>query len=63
MGDTKPGRRLAPERGAAVVMALGLDMLGEPPATWHPVVWFGKLIHMWERGAPCGHLPQMLFRP
>jgi hypothetical protein len=45
MGDTKPGRRLAPERGAAVVMALGLDMLGEPPATWHPVVWFGKLIH------------------
>lgn len=61
MGDTKPGRRLAPERGAAVVMALGLDMLGEPPATWHPVVWFGKLIHTWERGAPRGHLPQMLY--
>ncbi len=61
MGDTKPGRSLALERGAAVVMALGLDMLGEPPATWHPVVWFGKLIHTWERGAPRGHLPQMLY--
>lgn len=61
MGRRKPGRRFTPEQGGAVVMALGLDLLGEPPATWHPVVWFGKLIHTLERGAPRGHLLQMLY--
>jgi cobalamin biosynthesis protein CobD/CbiB len=28
----------------AVLLALVLDMLGEPPAACHPVVWYGKLI-------------------
>src|SRR6266436_3016548 len=28
--------------GAAVLVALGLDVLGEPPDAWHPVAWYGK---------------------
>jgi len=47
--------------GAAVVVAFGLDILGEPPAPWHPVVWFGKLIRRLERAAPQGHVPQLLY--
>ena len=61
MGKRTPGRRFALEQGGAVVMALGLDMLGEPPAAWHPVVWFGKIIHALERGAPRRHLHQLLY--
>jgi adenosylcobinamide-phosphate synthase len=54
-------KRYALEAGAAVLVALGLDLLGELPATWHPVVWFGKLIRRLERTAPQGHLPQLLY--
>ncbi len=62
----KPSRqrlrgRAALEEGAAVLVALGLDVLGEPPAAWHPVVWYGKLIRRLERAAPQGHVPQVLY--
>ena len=53
--------RFALEEGAAVLLALGLDVLGEPPAAWHPVVWFGKLIRRLERAAPQGRLLQLLY--
>src|SRR4051794_41126093 len=56
-----PREQLALEEGAAVFVALGLDLLGEPPAAWHPVVWFGKLIRRLERAAPQGHVPQLLY--
>lgn len=56
-----PREQLALEEGAAVLVALGLDLLGEPPAAWHPVVWFGKLIRRLERAAPQGHVPQLLY--
>ncbi len=36
------------EQGAAasgaVLIAFALDRVGEPPANWHPVVWYGRLI-------------------
>lgn len=52
-----PGRQSsALETGAAVCVAFGLDLLGEPPATWHPVVWLGKLIKCLERAAPQGRV-------
>jgi cobalamin biosynthesis protein CobD/CbiB len=54
-------RRFALEAGATVLVALGLDLLGEPLAAWHPVVWFGKLIRRLERAAPQGHVPQLLY--
>jgi adenosylcobinamide-phosphate synthase len=44
-----------------VLVALGLDLLGEPPAAWHPVVWFGKLIRRLEQMAPQGRLLQVLY--
>jgi adenosylcobinamide-phosphate synthase len=53
--------RFALEEGAAVLLAFGLDVLGEPPAAWHPVVWFGKLIRRLERAAPQGRLLQLLY--
>ena len=49
------------EEGAAVLVALGLDLLGEPPASWHPVVWYGKLIRRLEQAAPQGPIPQLLY--
>src|SRR6266851_6566624 len=57
----RPGRRIALAEGAAVLVALGFDLLGEPPAAWHPVVWSGKLIWRLERAAPQGHVPQLLY--
>ncbi len=44
-----------------MLIALGLDIMGEPPAAWHPVVWFGKLIQRLERAAPRGRIPQLLY--
>src|SRR2546427_3881546 len=61
MSQKEPERRFALEEGAAVLIALALDIMGEPPATWHPVVWFGKLIQRLERAAPQGHVPQLLY--
>ena len=48
--------------GLAVIVAGGLDMLGEPPAAWHPVVWYGTLIRFLSRAAPQrGVLAQLLY--
>lgn len=49
------------EVGLAVLVAMGLDTLGEPPATLHPVVWYGKVIRLLERAAPAGRLPQLVY--
>jgi len=38
--------------GLAVLVAYALDYMGEPPAQWHPVVWYGKLIRLLEQRAP-----------
>lgn len=38
--------------GAAVLVALALDCMGEPPARLHPVVGYGKLIGWLARHAP-----------
>ncbi len=38
--------------GLAVLVAYALDCMGEPPAQWHPVVWYGKLIRLLEQRAP-----------
>ena len=41
---------MCPHRGvssinvACMLLALGLDRLGEPPARWHPVVWLGRYL-------------------
>lgn len=45
----------------ALLLALVFDLRGEPPANWHPVLWFGSLIRWLERGAPRGRLPQLLY--
>jgi adenosylcobinamide-phosphate synthase len=47
--------RRAPEAaGAAIVVAVALDLVGELPASWHPVVWYGTAIGRLERCAPHG---------
>ena len=50
-----------PRFALALLLALALDMLGEPPAKFHPVVWYGKLISYFERAAPGGRLAQLLY--
>ena len=45
----------------AVLLALALDTLGEPPAALHPVVWYGKLIKYLECAAPTGRRAQLLY--
>ncbi len=54
-------RRCAPEAGTAVLIALGMDLLGEPPALLHPVVWYGKVIGCLEQAAPQGRVSQLLY--
>ena len=54
-------RHFALAEGAAVVVAFGLDILGEPPAPWHPAVWYGKLIQCLARAAPQGRFLQLLY--
>jgi len=49
------------EEGLAVLVALGLDLLGEPPAVWHPVAWYGKLIQYLEQAAPRDAGLQLLY--
>ncbi len=49
------------EGGLAVGVALGVDLLGEPPAVCHPVIWYGKVIHWLEQKAPQGSTPQFLY--
>lgn len=44
----------------ALLLALALDALGEPPARWHPVVWMGHYLGRARRGwralTPAGQL-------
>jgi adenosylcobinamide-phosphate synthase len=47
--------------GIALLLAFVFDLWGEPPVSWHPVIWFGRLIRWLERGAPRGRLPQLLY--
>jgi adenosylcobinamide-phosphate synthase len=47
--------------GMTALLAFISDLSGEPPAYWHPVVWYGKLIRRLEQGAPRGRLPQLLY--
>ncbi len=47
-----PLLQLSLEEGGAVLIALALDLLGEPPLAIHPVVWYGKLIKRLEQWAP-----------
>ncbi|MBE3559758.1 MAG: cobalamin biosynthesis protein CobD [Ktedonobacteraceae bacterium] len=50
------------DKAVAVLLAGGLDLPGEPPAAWHPVVWYGKLIRCLERFAPRrSHVAQLLY--
>ncbi len=49
------------EEGAAIVIAFGVDWLGEPPLTIHPVVWYGTLIRFLERRAPQTPVLQLLY--
>lgn len=48
----RPQSWLRLEKGAILLVALSVDMLGEPPLALHPVVWYGKLIRWLERRAP-----------
>jgi adenosylcobinamide-phosphate synthase len=44
---------MTPRRPAIILLAVALDLLvGEPPASWHPVVWLGRAFHWAERRAP-----------
>jgi len=44
-----------------VLVAFGVDAIGEPPVALHPVVWYGKLIRWLERRAPGQPFPQLLY--
>jgi adenosylcobinamide-phosphate synthase len=54
-------RKAIPGKALAVLFAAGLDLLGEPPVAWHPVVWYGKLIRGLEQAAPRSRLAQLLY--
>jgi adenosylcobinamide-phosphate synthase len=45
----------------AILVACGLDAIGEPPASLHPVVWYGKMIRRLERYAPSRQADQLLY--
>ena len=55
------GKTIMWEEGAAVLVACCFDLLGEPPATLHPVVWYGKLMERLVEDAPQGKLAQLLY--
>lgn len=44
-----------------ILLAAVLDLIGEPPIDWHPVVWYGKLIGRLEQAAPHGRLAQLCY--
>ncbi|HTK10465.1 MAG TPA: adenosylcobinamide-phosphate synthase CbiB [Ktedonobacteraceae bacterium] len=52
MNHKKQIRTFALASGLAIFVAFALDLLGEPPSAWHPVVWYGKLIKALEQAAP-----------
>jgi adenosylcobinamide-phosphate synthase len=44
---------MTPGRPTAILLAFGLDLAaGEPPTSWHPVVWLGRALGWAERRAP-----------
>ncbi|UBV44874.1 adenosylcobinamide-phosphate synthase CbiB (plasmid) [Deinococcus taeanensis] len=51
-------------RRRALLLALALDLLGEPPARWHPVVWMGQFLkasrRQWRGEAPGAQLREGL---
>lgn len=49
------------ERLAILAAGLTFDQLGEPPAQYHPVVWYGKLIKLLEKKAPTGKAAQLFY--
>lgn len=49
------------ERLAVLAAALAFDQIGEPPAPYHPVVWYGKLIRRLENTAPPGKAAQLFY--
>ena len=49
------------ERLAVLAAALVFDQLGEPPAHYHPVVWYGNLIRFLERKTPEGKAAQLFY--
>jgi adenosylcobinamide-phosphate synthase len=61
MGELRHIRGKGRAVGMALLLAFAFDLWGEPPASWHPVIWFGMLIRWLERGAPRGRLPQLLY--
>jgi adenosylcobinamide-phosphate synthase len=54
-------RKAVPGEVLAILLAAGLDLIGEPPVAWHPVVWYGKLIRRLEQAAPRDRLAQLLY--
>ena len=48
-------------RYAALLVAVALDLIGEPPAAVHPVVGYGRLIHGLERHTPRGEEAQRAY--
>jgi len=57
----REGRSLSWAGGLAVLVAFALDIVGEPPATWHPVVWYGKLIQLLEQRTPQSQRAQLYY--
>ena len=59
----RPARRLMPTlpRNTAIFVALALDLIGEVPTAWHPVVWYGKLISQMERHGPQSKRAQLAY--
>lgn len=57
----RPQSWLRLEKGATLLVALGIDMLGEPPLALHPVVWYGRLIRWLERRAPENPTRQLIY--
>ncbi len=49
------------ERLAVLAAALAFDQLGEPPAQYHPVVWYGNLIRFLEKKTPEGKAAQLFY--
>ncbi|HTI15946.1 MAG TPA: adenosylcobinamide-phosphate synthase CbiB [Dictyobacter sp.] len=52
MATQRMKRKLTCWAALSVLVAWGLDHLGEPPAAWHPVVWYGWLIRRLEAFVP-----------
>jgi adenosylcobinamide-phosphate synthase len=53
--------RLQPPVELALLVAAGLDLLGEPPPAFHPVIWYGKLIRRLEQAAPAKPRGQLIY--